>query len=66
MQVGISLRKIPFALGEMLVALFSYLLQDWGDNQMAMSFVSLACCFLYFVVPESPRSDKVSLTLAIS
>ena len=47
--------KIPYAVGEMILALLGYLIQQWNILQIILSLLVLClivpCCF----VPESPR-----------
>ena len=46
---------VPFAIGEMLVGLVAYLLQDWYRLQQTMSGIVLGLVILWYFMPESPR-----------
>ena len=50
-----SCLKVPYAIGEMLMGLFAYLIQDWKNLQMVLSSMVFATAALWFALPESPR-----------
>ena len=47
--------EVPFALGEMLLALEAYCIRDWYTLQLVAHCPLIILLGLYFVVPESPR-----------
>ena len=50
------MKQVPYAVGEMIVALFAYLLQHWQTFQITLSALVLALTpFVCFILPESPR-----------
>ncbi len=47
--------QVPFALGEMLVALVAYSAQNWDTLQQIMSGSVLGLILVWYWMPESPR-----------
>ena len=47
--------EVPFALGELVLALEAYLIRDWVTLQIVAHLPLLVLVGLYFVEPESPR-----------
>ena len=54
MLTGIVI-EIPFAMGELVLALEAYFIRDWVTLQVVAHLPLLALLGLYFLVPESPR-----------
>lgn len=54
MLTGIVI-EIPFAMGELVLALEAYLIRDWFTLQIVAHLPLLALLGLYFIIPESPR-----------
>ena len=50
------MKQVPYAVGEMIVALFAYLMQHWQTLQITLSILVLALApLVWFILPESPR-----------
>ncbi|XP_013138269.1 PREDICTED: organic cation transporter protein-like isoform X1 [Papilio polytes] len=49
------LYQLPFGLGNVVLALFSYWLRDWRKIEFALATVSLIYLLYWFWLPESPR-----------
>ena len=46
---------MPYALGEIVLAMFGYLIQQWQTLQIVLSVIVLCLSVAWFFVPESPR-----------
>ncbi len=47
--------QVPYAMGEMLVGLLAYYIQDWQNLQITLSILIFCLSILWFILPESPR-----------
>ena len=48
--------QVPYAVGEMVVAMFAYFLQHWQTFQITLSsLVFILAPLVVFILPESPR-----------
>lgn len=54
-EVFSILYQIPFNVGHLMLPLFSYILRDWHDFQLAISIPSIVLISYYWLIPESPR-----------
>ena len=56
-------------MGEMLVGVIAYLIQDWSKLQMTLSILVFCLAGLWLILPESPRwllsKGKVSRARAV-
>ena len=46
---------MPYALGEMVLALVAYLIQQWQTLQIVLAVAQLSLCGIFVFMPESPR-----------
>ncbi len=54
MLTGIII-EVPFAIGELILALEAYYIRDWFTLQIVAHAPIILLCGLYFLIPESPR-----------
>ena len=53
--MSLGLFQVAYAIGEMLLGLLAYLIQDWQDLQLSISIIVFCLTLLWFLLPESPR-----------
>ena len=53
--VPIPKNQVPYAIGEMLLALTAFVLQEWKSLQIGTAIASFALLIVCYFMPESPR-----------